>query len=150
MPLETPQALPPILVHGTFWKHWPSILLNGLSCQGRTHIHLAPGLLGDPGVTSGQCPSLPTPSTQIPSRGRSPPCVSHPLRYVGQHPSSTPSLGPILPRFADCSPRPQHQLSLQACVQTVNWPSSSMAPWPWQVSVGTAGTTLGLCGALGT
>nr|XP_020014645.1 tRNA 2'-phosphotransferase 1 isoform X2 [Castor canadensis] len=93
MPLETPQALPPILVHGTFWKHWPSILLNGLSCQGRTHIHLAPGLLGDPGVTS----------------------------------------GPILPRFADCSPRPQHQLSLQACVQTVNWPSSSMAPWPWQM-----------------
>ncbi|XP_073904433.1 tRNA 2'-phosphotransferase 1 isoform X1 [Castor canadensis] len=57
MPLETPQALPPILVHGTFWKHWPSILLNGLSCQGRTHIHLAPGLLGDPGVTSGMRPN---------------------------------------------------------------------------------------------
>ncbi|XP_055090782.1 tRNA 2'-phosphotransferase 1 isoform X15 [Symphalangus syndactylus] len=53
MPLETPQALPPMLVHGTFWKHWPSILLEGLSCQGRTHIHLAPGLPGDPGVISG-------------------------------------------------------------------------------------------------
>ncbi|XP_006149878.1 tRNA 2'-phosphotransferase 1 isoform X2 [Tupaia chinensis] len=53
VPLETPQALPPVLVHGTFWKHWPSILLKGLSCQGRTHIHLAPGLPGDPGVISG-------------------------------------------------------------------------------------------------
>ncbi|KAM4847270.1 tRNA 2'-phosphotransferase 1 isoform X2 [Urocitellus parryii] len=53
MPLETPQALPLVLVHGTFWKHWPSILLKGLSCQGRTHIHLAPGLPGDPGVISG-------------------------------------------------------------------------------------------------
>lgn len=56
MPLETPQALPSTLVHGTFWKHWPSILLNGLSRQGRTHIHLASGLPGDSGVISGQCP----------------------------------------------------------------------------------------------
>lgn len=56
MPLETPQALPLMLVHGTFWKHWPSILLKGLSCQGRAHIHLASGLPGDPGVISGQCP----------------------------------------------------------------------------------------------
>lgn len=55
MPLETPQALPSTLVHGTFWKHWPSILLKGLSRQGRTHIHLASGLPGDPGVISGQC-----------------------------------------------------------------------------------------------
>ncbi|XP_072614399.1 tRNA 2'-phosphotransferase 1 isoform X4 [Vulpes vulpes] len=30
MPLETPQALPPMLVHGTFWQHWPSILLKGM------------------------------------------------------------------------------------------------------------------------
>ncbi|XP_004643877.1 tRNA 2'-phosphotransferase 1 [Octodon degus] len=51
--LETPQALPQVLVHGTYWKNWPSILLKGLSCQGRTHIHLAPGLPGDPGVISG-------------------------------------------------------------------------------------------------
>uniref|UniRef100_A0A8C9PNK6 2'-phosphotransferase n=1 Tax=Spermophilus dauricus TaxID=99837 RepID=A0A8C9PNK6_SPEDA len=57
MPLETPQALPLVLVHGTFWKHWPSILLKGLSCQGRTHIHLAPGLPGDPGVISGMRPN---------------------------------------------------------------------------------------------
>lgn len=54
MPLETPQALPLRLIHGTFWQHWPSILLKGLSCRGRTHIHLAPGLPGDPGVISGQ------------------------------------------------------------------------------------------------
>ncbi|XP_040827048.1 tRNA 2'-phosphotransferase 1 isoform X1 [Ochotona curzoniae] len=52
-PLETPQTLPQVLVHGTFWKHWPSILLQGLSCRGRTHIHLASGLPGDPGVVSG-------------------------------------------------------------------------------------------------
>uniref|UniRef100_A0A8C3XAV8 2'-phosphotransferase n=1 Tax=Catagonus wagneri TaxID=51154 RepID=A0A8C3XAV8_9CETA len=58
IPLETPQALPLMLVHGTFWQHWPSILLKGLSCQGRTHIHLAPGLPGDPGVISGQCPPV--------------------------------------------------------------------------------------------
>ncbi|XP_057635374.1 tRNA 2'-phosphotransferase 1 isoform X2 [Chionomys nivalis] len=57
MPLETPQALPLMLVHGTFWKHWPSILLKGLSCQGRVHIHLASGLPGDPGVISGMRPN---------------------------------------------------------------------------------------------
>ncbi|XP_006901597.1 PREDICTED: tRNA 2'-phosphotransferase 1 [Elephantulus edwardii] len=57
LPLETPQALPPVLVHGTFWKHWPSILLKGLACQGRTHIHLASGLPGDPGVISGMRPN---------------------------------------------------------------------------------------------
>ncbi|XP_065739336.1 tRNA 2'-phosphotransferase 1 isoform X1 [Phocoena phocoena] len=57
IPLETPQALPLVLVHGTFWQHWPSILLKGLSCRGRTHIHLAAGLLGDPGVISGMRPT---------------------------------------------------------------------------------------------
>ncbi|XP_060014818.1 tRNA 2'-phosphotransferase 1 isoform X2 [Lagenorhynchus albirostris] len=56
IPLETPQALPLVLVHGTFWQHWPSILLKGLSCRGRTHIHLAAGLLGDPGVISDGIP----------------------------------------------------------------------------------------------
>ncbi|XP_043307568.1 tRNA 2'-phosphotransferase 1 isoform X2 [Cervus canadensis] len=54
--LETPQALPLLLVHGTFRQHWPSILLKGLSCRGRTHIHLAPGLPGDPGVISDGIP----------------------------------------------------------------------------------------------
>ncbi|CAK6449673.1 unnamed protein product [Pipistrellus nathusii] len=57
MPLETPQDLPPTLVHGTFWQHWPSIRLKGLSCRGRTHIHLATGLPGDPGVISGMRPN---------------------------------------------------------------------------------------------
>ncbi|XP_036273129.2 tRNA 2'-phosphotransferase 1 isoform X2 [Pipistrellus kuhlii] len=56
MPLETPQDLPPTLVHGTFWQHWPSIRLKGLSCRGRTHIHLATGLPGDPGVISDGIP----------------------------------------------------------------------------------------------
>lgn len=56
-PLETPQALPPTLVHGTFRQHWPSIRLQGLSCRGRTHIHLATGLPGDPGVISGMRPN---------------------------------------------------------------------------------------------
>ncbi|XP_004682736.1 PREDICTED: tRNA 2'-phosphotransferase 1 [Condylura cristata] len=56
-PLETPQALPGTLVHGTFRQHWPSILLKGLSRQGRMHIHLAPGLPGDPGVISGMRPN---------------------------------------------------------------------------------------------
>ncbi|XP_059566251.1 tRNA 2'-phosphotransferase 1 isoform X3 [Myotis daubentonii] len=58
MPLETPQDLPPMLVHGTFWQHWPSIRLKGLSCRGRTHIHLATGLPGDPGVISDGIPFL--------------------------------------------------------------------------------------------
>ncbi|XP_016071886.1 PREDICTED: tRNA 2'-phosphotransferase 1 isoform X1 [Miniopterus natalensis] len=57
MPLETPQDLPLVLVHGTFWQHWPSIQLKGLSCRGRTHIHLATGLPGDPGVISGMRPN---------------------------------------------------------------------------------------------
>ncbi|XP_006861052.1 PREDICTED: tRNA 2'-phosphotransferase 1 isoform X2 [Chrysochloris asiatica] len=57
IPLESPQALPAVLVHGTFWKHWPSILLKGLSCQGRTHIHLASGLPGDSGIISGMRPN---------------------------------------------------------------------------------------------
>nr|XP_034369259.1 tRNA 2'-phosphotransferase 1 isoform X4 [Arvicanthis niloticus] len=59
MPLETPQALPLTLVHGTFWKHWPSILLKGLSRQGRTHIHLASGLPGNPGVISALTDGIP-------------------------------------------------------------------------------------------
>lgn len=59
MPLETPRDLPPMLVHGTFWQHWPSIRLKGLSCRGRTHIHLATGLPGDAGVISGQYPCHP-------------------------------------------------------------------------------------------
>ncbi|KAM8815127.1 tRNA 2'-phosphotransferase 1 [Rhynchonycteris naso] len=56
-PLETPQDLPEMLIHGTFWQPWPSIRLQGLSRRGRTHIHLATGLPGDPGVISGIRPN---------------------------------------------------------------------------------------------
>ncbi|XP_054581818.1 tRNA 2'-phosphotransferase 1 isoform X1 [Eptesicus fuscus] len=69
MPLETPQDLPLMLVHGTFWQHWPSIRLQGLSCRGRTHIHLATGLPGDPGVISG----APAPAPVV-SAGMRPNC----------------------------------------------------------------------------
>ncbi|XP_027711768.1 tRNA 2'-phosphotransferase 1 isoform X2 [Vombatus ursinus] len=52
-PLRTPQHLPPVLVHGTYRRHWPSIRQEGLSRRGRTHIHLSPGLPGEPHVVSG-------------------------------------------------------------------------------------------------
>uniref|UniRef100_H9H6E1 2'-phosphotransferase n=1 Tax=Monodelphis domestica TaxID=13616 RepID=H9H6E1_MONDO len=52
-PLRTPQDLPPVLVHGTYRRHWPSIRQRGLSRRGRTHIHLSPGLPGEPHVLSG-------------------------------------------------------------------------------------------------
>lgn len=43
----------PVVLHGTYLKHWPSIQLEGLKKMGRNHIHLATGRFGDPGVTSG-------------------------------------------------------------------------------------------------
>lgn len=93
MPLETPQALPPMLIHGTFWQHWPSILLKGLSCRGRTHIHLATGLPGDPGVISGQCPApllLPcTLSSKVPLQGSQPLLVKA-LHTVASPPPTEP------------------------------------------------------------
>ncbi|XP_043825922.1 tRNA 2'-phosphotransferase 1 isoform X2 [Dromiciops gliroides] len=52
-PLRTSQDLPPILVHGTYRRHWPSIRQEGLSRRGRTHIHLSPGLPGESHVLSG-------------------------------------------------------------------------------------------------
>ncbi|XP_074023515.1 LOW QUALITY PROTEIN: tRNA 2'-phosphotransferase 1-like [Numenius arquata] len=52
-PLHTPGALPPTLAHGTRRRLLPPILAGGLSPMGRTHIHLAGGLPGDPGVCSG-------------------------------------------------------------------------------------------------
>uniref|UniRef100_A0A663FJF7 tRNA phosphotransferase 1 n=1 Tax=Aquila chrysaetos chrysaetos TaxID=223781 RepID=A0A663FJF7_AQUCH len=52
-PLRTPEALPPTLAHGTRRRLWPPIRAGGLAPMGRTHIHLAPGLPGDPGVRSG-------------------------------------------------------------------------------------------------
>ncbi|NXV97377.1 TRPT1 phosphotransferase, partial [Calonectris borealis] len=52
-PLRTPEALPPTLAHGTRRRLWAPIRAGGLAPMGRTHIHLAPGLPGDPGVRSG-------------------------------------------------------------------------------------------------
>lgn len=159
MPLETPQALPLTLVHGTFWRHWPSILLKGLSCRGRTHIHLAPGLPGDPGVISGQCPSpatpthflLPGPSPKDQATSRHSSSCPRPLYTlrgaVTPSPHRARDLPLSLPKFGDCHPerpRSQLQLSPQAFGQIAKWPCSSMGPWPWQVSLDTAGTALGL------
>ncbi|XP_032819970.1 tRNA 2'-phosphotransferase 1 isoform X1 [Petromyzon marinus] len=45
--------LPECAVHGTFARHWPSILRDGLSRRGRAHIHMAPGEPGAEGVISG-------------------------------------------------------------------------------------------------
>uniref|UniRef100_A0A8C8AC61 tRNA phosphotransferase 1 n=1 Tax=Otus sunia TaxID=257818 RepID=A0A8C8AC61_9STRI len=55
-PLRTPEALPPTLAHGTRRRLWAPIRAGGLAPMGRTHIHLAPGLPGDPGVRSGMRP----------------------------------------------------------------------------------------------
>lgn len=52
-PLLTADALPPTLAHGTRRRCWDSIRRGGLAPMGRTHIHLAGGLPGDPGVRSG-------------------------------------------------------------------------------------------------
>lgn len=40
-------------VHGSYFRNWSSIQQQGLSRMKRTHIHLAPGLLGEDGVISG-------------------------------------------------------------------------------------------------
>ncbi|XP_056144637.1 tRNA 2'-phosphotransferase 1 [Lampris incognitus] len=40
-------------VHGSYLRNWSSIQQQGLSRMKRTHIHLAPGLLGEDGVISG-------------------------------------------------------------------------------------------------
>lgn len=55
-PLLTADALPPTLAHGTRRRCWDSIRRGGLAPMGRTHIHLAGGLPGDPGVRSGMRP----------------------------------------------------------------------------------------------
>uniref|UniRef100_A0A8D0FJC7 tRNA phosphotransferase 1 n=1 Tax=Strix occidentalis caurina TaxID=311401 RepID=A0A8D0FJC7_STROC len=59
-PLQTPEALPPTLAHGTRRRLWAPIRAGGLAPMGRTHIHLAPGLPGDPGVRSGEVTPPPT------------------------------------------------------------------------------------------
>lgn len=44
-PLGT--ELPPQAIHGTYVRHWPSILHSGLSRMSRTHIHLSTELPGE-------------------------------------------------------------------------------------------------------
>ncbi|XP_040604456.1 tRNA 2'-phosphotransferase 1 isoform X2 [Mesocricetus auratus] len=97
MPLETPQALPLMLVHGTFWKHWPSILLKGLSCRGRAHIHLASGLPGDPGVISGQCHLHLFYPPRFPTKGHSFLCVRPLHRFAWSNISPPHHRAPFCP-----------------------------------------------------
>ncbi|XP_051276980.1 tRNA 2'-phosphotransferase 1 isoform X2 [Dicentrarchus labrax] len=40
-------------IHGSYLRNWSSIQQQGLNRMKRTHIHLAPGLLGEDGVISG-------------------------------------------------------------------------------------------------
>ncbi len=44
----------PVIVHGTYHKHWSSIKDNGLKKMDRNHIHMATGKFGDAGVISGE------------------------------------------------------------------------------------------------
>lgn len=43
----------PVVLHGTYLKHWHLIQYEGLKKMGRNHIHLATGKFGESGVTSG-------------------------------------------------------------------------------------------------
>lgn len=42
-----------VCVHGTYFKYWESIRKEGLNRMNRQHIHFAPGLPKEVGVTSG-------------------------------------------------------------------------------------------------
>ncbi|ODQ68502.1 tRNA 2'-phosphotransferase 1 [Nadsonia fulvescens var. elongata DSM 6958] len=53
-PLLTVADFPADVIHGTYFKQWDLIKSSdGLSKMNRVHIHLAPGKLGEDGVTSG-------------------------------------------------------------------------------------------------
>ncbi|XP_032735225.1 tRNA 2'-phosphotransferase 1 isoform X1 [Lontra canadensis] len=124
MPLETPQALPLRLVHGTFWRHWPSILLKGLSCRGRTHIHLAPGLPGDPGVISGMRPNCEVAVF-----------IDGPRALADGIPFFRSANGVILtPGNADGFLLPKYfKEALQLCPTRENHHDSPESPFPWLV-----------------
>lgn len=53
VPLTQVESFPRNIVHGTSRKAWTKIKESGLSKMNRLHIHMAGGLLGDEGVTSG-------------------------------------------------------------------------------------------------
>ena len=93
-PLLTADALPPTLAHGTRRRCWDSIRRGGLAPMGRTHIHLAGGLPGDPGVRSGKRGA----------EGFPPPTLETPPQIVLPHPSITP--GTALHKATEVSPAP--------------------------------------------
>ncbi|VDP90377.1 unnamed protein product [Echinostoma caproni] len=43
----------PVVIHGTYWRNWEQIKREGLNRMNRTHIHFAPGEIGQSGVISG-------------------------------------------------------------------------------------------------
>ncbi|KAK4469796.1 hypothetical protein MN116_007311 [Schistosoma mekongi] len=43
----------PTVIHGTYFRNWESIRKEGLKRMHRTHIHFAPGEIGESGVISG-------------------------------------------------------------------------------------------------
>lgn len=51
-PITSPTPFP-IVVHGTFRKHWSSILATGLRCMNRLHIHFATTDNWTPTTTTG-------------------------------------------------------------------------------------------------
>ncbi|XP_076368072.1 tRNA 2'-phosphotransferase [Tachypleus tridentatus] len=48
-----PEDCPDMIVHGTYFKNWPEIKVDGVSRMKRNHIHFAVGLPGENGVISG-------------------------------------------------------------------------------------------------
>ncbi|BGP55214.1 hypothetical protein JCM8202_003782 [Rhodotorula sphaerocarpa] len=51
-PVEKAEQVP-AMVHGTYYRLWPSIDKEGLKVMTRNHIHCAVGLAGESGVVSG-------------------------------------------------------------------------------------------------
>ena len=49
----TKATAPHVAVHGTYLRHLDTILTEGLGRMQRHHVHLARGLLGEPGIVSG-------------------------------------------------------------------------------------------------
>ncbi|VDO91655.1 unnamed protein product [Schistosoma margrebowiei] len=50
--IENPEDYPTV-IHGTYFRNWDSIRREGLKRMQRTHIHFAPGEVGETGVISG-------------------------------------------------------------------------------------------------
>ncbi|XP_031799507.1 tRNA 2'-phosphotransferase 1 [Sarcophilus harrisii] len=88
-PLSAPQDLPPVLVHGTYRRHWRCIRREGLSRRGRTHIHLCPGLPEGPKAFSAVSGALRVPwGPKVPGlcpqgNARTPRWPFHPAKPLG-------------------------------------------------------------------